>query len=209
MKRIVQGQGLSFRMREDQFYLVLLMVATPLAAAHRGGFRLILHRNFLTIACDTAVLHSGIINTLHGNWFANNGHGGPNILGSHTSFLLLLLVPIYKLAPSIDTLFILQVWGVYSTVIPLYLCRAGVAAQRPLVAFVVALLALASPLLVHMAVAPLHLETWVLAAVLWSYYFYLRNKMAAFLASFGFAVCCGEQAALTLHRPWSGLVAGR
>ena len=86
-------------------------------------------------------------------------HGGPNILGSHTTFLLLLLVPIYKMAPSVDTLFILQVWGVYSTVIPLYLVAQELL-RRPLVAFVVAALALASPLLLRMAVAPLHLETF-------------------------------------------------
>ena len=182
-------------MSEERFYLVLLSVLAALTAVIVTHFALVLHRNFLTIACDTAVLQSGIVNTMHGNWFDNNGSGGPNILGSHTTFLLLLIVPIYVLAPSVDTLFILQIWGVYSTVIPLYLI-AGDVMRRPLVAFCVATAALASPLLLHMAVSPLHLETWIAAAMLWSYFFYLRNNLVGFLASLGFAVCCGEQAAM-------------
>ena len=195
MKFVVQREQLPVRMSEERFYLVLLTVLAALAAVIVTNFALVLHRNFLTIDCDTAVLQSGIVNTIHGHWFVNNGAGGPSILGSHTTFLLLLIVPIYVLAPSADTLFILQVWGVYSTVIPLYLVAKELL-RRPLVAFGVAIVALASPLLLHMAVSPFHLETWIAAAVLWSYFFYLRNNLVGFGVSLGFAVCCGEQAAL-------------
>jgi uncharacterized membrane protein len=182
-------------MTEERFYLVLIAVIAAFTAAIVAVVALGLHRNFLTIACDTAVLQSGIVNTLHGHWFTNNGAGGPNILGSHTTFLLLLVIPIYLLAPSPDTLFILQIVGVYSTLIPLYLVSLEIL-KRPLVAFCIALGALASPLLLHMAFAPFHLETWIAAAVLWSYFFYLRNNAIGFGVAFFFAVCCGEQAAL-------------
>ena len=195
MKLHVQREGPSVRMSDERFYLALLAVMAALVAVFMTSLALVLHRNVLTIACDTAVLQSGIVNTLHGNWLGNNGFGGPNILGAHTTFLLLLIVPIYVLAPSPDTLFVLQICGVYSTVIPLYLV-AWHLLQRPLVAFCVATAALASPLLIHMALAPFHLETWIVAAAMWSYFFYLRNNRVGFLASLFFAVCCGEQAAL-------------
>ena len=195
MKFAVQREGLPVRMSDEQFYLVMLAIMAVITAMIVSNFALFLHRNFLTIACDTAVLQSAIVNTLHGDWFRDNGAGGPSILGSHTTFLLLLTLPIYELAPSPDTLFILQIFGVYSTVVPLYLL-AGEVIRRPLVAFCVAAAALASPLLLHMAVSPFHLETWIAAAAFWSYFFYLRNNMAGFLISVAFAVCCGEQAAL-------------
>jgi uncharacterized membrane protein len=182
-------------MTEERFYLSLLSILAAITAAVVALVALGLHRNFLTIACDTAVLQSGIVNTLHGHWFETDGPGGPSILSAHTTFLLLLVIPIYVLAPSPDTLFVLQIIGVYSTVIPLYLVALEIL-KRPQIAFGIALIALASPLLVHMAFAPFHLETWIAAAVLWSYLFYLRNVGLGFAAAFFFAVCCGEQAAL-------------
>jgi uncharacterized membrane protein len=195
MKLIVQRARASARMSDERFFLALLIVMAATAAAVVTSFALVLHRNFLTIACDTAVLQNGIVNTMHGNWFSNNGSGGPNILASHTTFLLLLLIPFYVLFPSADTLFTLQVWGVFSTVIPLYLVALDLT-RRTYLAFGVAVVALASPILLHMAVAPFHLETWIAAASLWSYFFYRRNNITGFCVSMGVAVCCGEQAAL-------------
>ena len=195
MKYTVQREGAPVRLSDGRFYLVMLAVMAAIAAAIVANFALFLHRNFLTIACDTAVLQSAIVNTLNGDWFRNNGAGGPSILGSHTTFLLLLTLPVYVLAPSPDTLFILQICGVYSTVIPLYFL-AGQLIPRPIVAFCVAAAALVSPFLLHLAVSPFHLETWIAAAAFWSYFFYLRNNLTGFLVSLAFAVCCGEQAAL-------------
>ena len=42
-------------------------------AALMTSFALLLHRNFLTIACDSALMQSGIVNTIHGHWYGNNG----------------------------------------------------------------------------------------------------------------------------------------
>jgi hypothetical protein len=195
MKFHVQRTGAPVQLGDEHFYLGLLGVMTGVTVGLVATVALLLHRNFLTIACDTAVLQSAIVNTLHGHWFANNGAGGPNVLGSHTTFFLLAVIPFYVIAPFPETLFVLQVAGVYTTVLPLFLLARQMG-QKPLTAFVVAVSALASPLLLHDAFAPFHLETWIPAAALWSYYFYLRHHLAGFLASIGVAVCCGEQAAL-------------
>jgi uncharacterized membrane protein len=195
MNSVAQRAGEPVRLSDDHFYLTLLAALGAIVWGVSAALALVLHRNFLTIACDTAVLQSGIVNTLHGHWFANNGAGGPNILGSHTTFILLALIPIYVVAPYPETLFLLQIAGVYSVIFPLYLVARELG-QKPLAAFFIAGFAPASAFLTHMAMAPFHLETWIAAATLWSYYFYLRGKLAGFLASLVIAVCCGEQAAL-------------
>jgi uncharacterized membrane protein len=195
MRFVVQRSEAPIRVDDKQFYLILLGVVTALVAALVTAFALILHRNFLSIACDTAVIQSGIVNTMHGHWFSNNGAGGPNILAAHTTFLLLLLIPFYVIYPSVEMLFTLQIWGAYSAVIPIYLVAHDLL-RRPVLAFCIAAAALASPLLLHMALAPLHLETWIVAAAFWSYHFYRRNNLIGFCAGFLFAVCCGEQAAM-------------
>jgi uncharacterized membrane protein len=183
------------RLNEDRFYFLFLGAMTTVVAAVMIEFALGMQRNFLTIACDTAGVQNAIVNTLHGIWFRDTAYGGPNALGGHTTFVLLLLAPIYAIFPSVDTLLILQVAGVYSTVIPLYLVGREILG-RPLSAFLVACVALASPMLFQMALAPVHPETWISAAVFWSYYFYRTNRLKGFWVSFAFAVSCGEMAAL-------------
>jgi len=183
------------RMNEDRFYFVILVAMVVLVAAVVLILALGLHRNFLTIACDTAGIQTALVNTVHGNWFRDTAYGGPSLLGGHTTFVVLLMAPVYAMFPSVDTLFAMQIAGVYSTVIPLYLVGREILG-RAFTAFAVACVALASPILLHMAMAPIHPEAWILAAVFWSYYFYRLNRPRSFWISFGFAVSCGEMAAL-------------
>ncbi len=183
------------RWSDNRFYLLVLAILATITATVATVFVLLIQRNFLTITCDTAFYQSGIVNLIHGNGFRDTAYDGPNVLGNHTTFVLMLLAPIYALLPSPDTLFKLQVWGVYSAVLPLYLVAREISG-KPLAAFLIAGSALASPLFLHMAAAPFHPETWMAAAILWSFYFYRRNRPAGFWISFFFAVCCNEQAAL-------------
>ncbi len=92
-------------------------------------------------------------------------------------------------------LFTLQVWVVFSAVVPVYLIAREALPGR-LTALLVAMLALTSPLLYEMATAPFHPESGILAGALWSYFFYRRNHLLGFWLSFAFAVSCAEQAAL-------------
>jgi len=115
------------RWSDNRFYLLVLAILTLITATVATVFVLVIQRNFLTITCDTAFYQSGIVNLIHGNGFRDTAYDGPNVLGNHTTFVLILLAPIYALLPSPDTLFKLQVWGVYSTVLPLRFpdCRLG------------------------------------------------------------------------------------
>jgi uncharacterized membrane protein len=195
MRVSLQRSGSSVPLSDDDFYLSLLALVAILAWGVVTGLALLLHRNFLTIACDTTVLENAMVNTMHGHWFANNGAGGPNVLGSHTTFLLLAVIPFYIVAPYPETLFVLQTAGVFSTVFPLFFLARDFN-LKPLLAFMLAFMSLASGFLIHMAMAPFHLETWIAAAALWSYHFYLRGNLLGFVISLLVAVCCGEQASL-------------
>jgi Predicted membrane protein (DUF2079) len=183
------------RLSEGRFYFLLLSAITVVVAPLVTVFVLDLNRNFLVSAADTSVYRNTLENLLQGHGFRVTAYSGPNLLGQHSVFVLLLISPIYALLPSADTLFTLQVWVVYSTVLPLYLIGREIL-RKPLTAFLVASLALTSPLLFQMAAAPFHTESAILAAALWSYYFYQRNHAAGFWISFGFAVSCAEQAGL-------------
>ena len=186
------------RVSEERFYLAMIGTMAVVVAAVLTVLGLALQRNFLLIACDMAAFQNTLVNTLHGNWFRDTAYDGPNLLGLHATFVLLLIAPIYAVFPSPDTLFTLQIWSVYSTVIPLYLIACDIL-RRPLMAFLIAATALVSPLFfLQMAFAPFHPETWILAAVFWSFFFYRRNWMIAFWISLVFALSCSEHAALDL-----------
>jgi uncharacterized membrane protein len=193
MKFLENGERQLGRLSEDRFYLLLLSVSAAVVAGAMTVFVLGLHRNFLTIACDTAAFQNAIVNTLDGRWFRDTAYDGPNLLGLHGNFVLGLIAPAYAIFPSADTLFILQIWGLYGAVIPLYLVGVEMTQGR-LLSFLVALSALACPMFLHMAAAPYHPESWIIAAVLWSYYFYRRGRPVAFWVTLGVALACGEQA---------------
>ena len=180
---------------DDRFYFLLLLGLALLVALFMGQLILDLHKNFLTTECDTAAFQSAIVNSMHGKWFRDTAFDGPNLLGLHTTFVLLLVAPLYALYPSPDFLTVLQLACVYSTVIPLYFVALEML-KKPAAAFAVAGTALVSPFFQNLAFAPFHPETWIAAAVLWSYFFYLRRNTIGFWVSFGLAVICGEQAAL-------------
>jgi uncharacterized membrane protein len=195
MKFGVQRTGSSVQFTEDFFYLTLLAFVSGLACIIAAYLVVMLNRNFLTIACDTEVLENAIVNTIHGHWFANDGAGGPNVLGSHTTFMLLAVIPFYIVLPFPETLFVLQCVGVYSTVFPLYLVARDFG-FTPRFAYLIAALSLISAFLLHNAMAPFHFEGWIAAAALWSYHFYLRNNLPGFVISMLAALSCGEQASL-------------
>jgi len=195
MKFGVQRSGSPVRFTEDFYYLTLLGFISGLACLIAAYLVVVLNRNFLTIACDTEVLENAIVNTIHGHWFANNGAGGPNVLGAHTTFMLLAVIPFYIVLPFPETLFALQCIGVYSTVFPLYLVARDFGLQ-PRIAYLIAAMSLISAFLLHMAMAPFHFEGWIAAAALWSYHFYLRNNLLGFVISILVALSCAEQASL-------------
>jgi len=183
------------RLSEERFFFLALWLLMIVIASVMTMFAMELHGNFLTIACDTAAFQNTMVNILHGHWFRDTAYGGPNYLGLHCVLILVPLAWVYAAFPHVELLFALQIWGVYSSVFPLYYLGLDLL-RKPALAFLVAASALATPFLLHTALAPFHPETWVLPAALWSYLAYRKNHQTGFWVSFIFALSCTEQAAL-------------
>jgi len=78
------------------------------------------HRSLGTAAFDLGIHENTLWNTLHGDFFFSSLEGGSH-LGVHTSFVMLLMLPIYALAPATETVLILQSLVVGLAALPLYL----------------------------------------------------------------------------------------
>jgi len=112
-------------------------------AAYVGFYTIRNHRLLGTSAYDLGIMENVIWNTSHGRWFASAIEGG-NHLGVHTSFIYLLLAPIYALSPRTETLLIVQAVLVALAAWPLFLVARELTANQG-VAIVVALLYLLHP----------------------------------------------------------------
>lgn len=185
----------TFSPRWQPYFLALVF----LMAAMSGGvffYAWSFHANFLIEAtCDTAAYHSTVVNLISGHGFRTSAWAGPNILGQHSVLILALVAAFYAVAPYLQTLILLQIVSVYSSVIPLYWI-ALYRLKKVSGAFFVAFIALISPFFFNLALVPFHPEILMLPFVFWAYYFYQRNRVIGFCAMMGLAMSCTELAAL-------------
>ena len=78
------------------------------------------HWSLGTSAFDLGIQENILWNTVHGDILYSSLMGG-NYLGVHTSLVLLLLAPIYALAPFTETLLVLQTMALGMAALPLFL----------------------------------------------------------------------------------------
>lgn len=133
-------------------------------------------------ALDLAIFQQVFWQTLHGSWFGLTIH--PHLyLGDHASFLIPLLLPIFALIPSPKTLLLLQAVALTSTVIPLSLLILR--KQRTLLtcsfAFLVSFLWLINPFLHNVAIFEFHMLALLPPLLAWTYLFFRKNHLRAFL----------------------------
>jgi uncharacterized membrane protein len=101
------------------------------------------HYSLGTSAYDLGIHENTLWNTIHGRFFESSLEGGSH-LGVHSSFVLLLLVPIYALFPATETLLVAQAGVLALAAWPLYLAARSVLGNGRL-ALLVAALWLAHP----------------------------------------------------------------
>jgi len=87
------------------------------------------HWSLGTAAFDLGIQENTIWNTVHGDIFYSSLMGG-HYLGVHTSLILLLVAPIYALAPATETLLILQSLVLGLAALPLFLLARNVLENR-------------------------------------------------------------------------------
>jgi len=101
------------------------------------------HRSLGTAAYDLGIQENIIWNTLHGNFFYSSVMES-HYLGVHTSLVLLLVAPIYALAPAAGTLLVLQALVLGLAALPLYLLGRKIL-EKDWQALLIALLWLTHP----------------------------------------------------------------
>ena len=122
---------------------VLLAIAIAAYVVYVSFHTIGNHRSLGTAAFDLGIQENTIWNTLHGNFFYSSLMDS-HYLGVHTSLVLLLVVPIYALAPAAETLLVLQALVLGLAALPLYLLAQRIL-EKNFQALLVALLWLTHP----------------------------------------------------------------
>jgi uncharacterized membrane protein len=200
-ERVLARQGVKRAPARDGKWRARLpgVVLAAGVAGYAATFSLLLIAEFRTFGATAFDL--GIFD--QGTWLLSRGLApfvtlrGLNLFGDHTSFVLLLVAPVYRLFEEPATLFVLASAAMALGAAPLYLLgRAWLGGHwLPLVAPVAFLL---YPPLEYVSLARFHPESFAVPGLLWALYFGLRGNGLGFGLAAGLAAICKEDVALTL-----------
>lgn len=116
-------------------------------------------------------------NTIHGKFFLNSTYGSH--FACHNSLFYLILLPFYYLFPNPLTLLILKIMLLAISAIPFYLITKGILKQTGALPMVIAFLFF--PFIVGQNFTPAHEEGFAPFFILFTFYFFRKNKFAPFL----------------------------
>lgn len=174
---------------------------------------LVRHASFQTNLLDLGYYTQVIWNTAHGRWFVTSLKP-PTFLGDHFSPILLLLAPLFWLAPDARTLLVIEAIALATAAFPAYLLLRT---RYPVLAPIVVLAFSLNPLVhqtanhefheIMLAVPTLALSVYALVTrrdrLLWlglALTLLIREDMAVYVASFGlYLVVCRAD------RRWQGV----
>ena len=136
-----------------------LLVMCIAHAAWMSWIAIDLHNGLGTFSYDVGLYDQGL-------WLLSRGHApfvtlmGRNLLGDHASLILLLLLPLYWIAPSTITLLVVQAIVVAGGAIPMYLLAKHILNSSAM-AFCIALMWLANPALNGGAMENFHPDSFL------------------------------------------------
>ena len=149
---------------------------------------LIRHWDLRSLAYDLGIQENVLWNTLHGKPFLSSVMDGLPYLGNHTVVAYLLLLPVYFLFQTTETLLLLQAGLVCSTIIPLFLIARSVLKSEPLAALLSGCFLL-HPAILGASCNDFHELSLAPPTLMWISYCALFNKRLA-LASFTLVASC-------------------
>ncbi len=130
---------------------------------------------------DLAIFNNVFWNTLHGHWFQASIHP-PSYLGDHFSPSLFLLMPFYALAPTPQTLLILQTVALGLSAQPIYLISEYIVGkERKWMPLFISMLWLVNPLVHNMNFFEFELMSFAVLGLLWTIWAYLKEKPTLFI----------------------------
>jgi len=133
------------------------------------------HLSLSSGSFDLGIFDQAIWNTLNGDILFCSIRNNMNLLGDHFEPILLLIVPIYKIFPSVYVLLFLQSALLASGLAPLYLIAKDKIKQPALITVFLLSYMLSRPLR-GVAYSDFHLEAFILPLLFWAYYFLVRRK---------------------------------
>lgn len=161
--------------RQARWILAALIVASTLS------FTYLAYRKY---ACfnwespDSASVGYAFFHTLDGKFFESYGRGGC-LLGEHADFILLAWFPIFKLAPSMLSLFFFQSLMISLVAWPVHLIARSNKCDR-LTALIAATALLLSPAVVSQHVGQIADDRFGLAFLLFALYFFEKEQFRRF-----------------------------
>lgn len=155
-----------------------------------------MHRSLATSAYDFGLYDQGI-------WLLSRFHSpfvtlmGRNLFGDHTSFILLLLVPLYWLVPSSSLLFVVQATAIAAGAIPVFFyARKRLESEALATAFVAVYLM--HPATVWIAFENFHPDAFLGVLIGSALYAAIEEKWRIYLISVVLAMSVKEDVSLVL-----------
>jgi uncharacterized membrane protein len=175
-----------------------LVVVLVLAVAYAASFCAISHakyRHYDYSDFDLAIFSNAMWNTVHGDFMFTEIRAGC-YFKDHVPAILVLLVPLYKLAPSPLTLLYAQSIMLAAGAVPLFLL-----ARRETNGFwgiLFAVMYLLYPALGFINLFEFHALSFAPALLLFAFYFFRAKRYVPFLVFALLAMLCREEVALTV-----------
>ncbi|NJP05346.1 MAG: DUF2079 domain-containing protein [Chloroflexaceae bacterium] len=145
---------------------------------------------------DLSLHHQAIWNTIHGRVFAVTGFVTPTRLFGYDPYLIeLLVVPIYALAPSVHTLFVLQSIALAMGAPAVWHIGRQVGLPAGL-ALLMVILYLAYPTVQYTNLDAFRERSFGLCFFLWAMWAFYQRRWRWFLLCFGLLMICRLEAAL-------------
>jgi uncharacterized membrane protein len=190
-------------------------IVAALIAASTVGFTYLAYRKYSCFTWetpDTASIAYGFFHALQGTFFPYYGRSGC-LLGEHADFILLAWFPVFKLFPSMVTLFFFQSLMISLAAWPAYLLARSVTSDPPTAIIATAGLLL-FPAVVGQHVNQIHEDQFGLAFLLFTLYFFENERFSGFAIFAVLATLAKETIALNVlmfgfyalarkrHWPW-------
>lgn len=172
----------------------VLAVAITAYVIYVSTHTILNHWSLGTAAFDLGIQENALWNTIHGHIFESSLMGG-HLLGIHTFLILLLVAPIYALAPATETLLVLQAVVLGLAALPLFHLAREILGNR-IQAVVIALLWLTHPAVGGANFYDFHFIAFAPLFLFSAAYFWWRRRWRPFWISIALLLTVKEEMAI-------------
>ncbi len=186
--------------RKPHWTIIGVLALSLLYATYWSWFDLTRHAKTNSTRFDLGNAEQIIWNGAHGRWFQSTdpyGTATVSRLAYHADFFLMVLVPVYALAPYTQTLLLLQVLAIASSFLAVYLL-ARAWTKSAAWGFGLAALFAISPALHWMTLFDFHAVAFAVPLILWAVWAMHKQRYGWMFVLAGLAMLTKEEIGMTL-----------